>query len=444
MVSCVKLSIQLPCNHRREPPPTFTIRCALSKQAHRFLTSLATTAVTDDPSVSTRQIRKFVHSSSKSIALNALSHLLCPDTSHPHLSSLAFPLYSRISEASWFNWNPKLVADLVALLDKLGQLDNAKTLISEAEFKLGFRKRDLALFYCNLIDSHSKHKAKTGFFDSYSCLKQLMRASSSVYVKRRACEAMVGGLCAMDLPQEAENLMEEMRGLALKPSVFEFRSVIYAYGRLGLFVDMKRCVVEMEIQGFELDTVCSNMVLSSFGAHGELSEMVQWLQKIRNSGVAFSIRTYNSVLNSCPTIMTMLQDLKCVPISMRDLMENLPGHEGLLVQELIGSSVLENAIEWNSLEGKLDLHGMHLGCAYLIVLQWIEELRSRFKDNNQVIPAEVTVVCGAGKHSTVRRESPVKCLVKQMMVRMTCPMRIDRHNVGCFVAKGKVLKGWLS
>ena len=92
MVGCVKLSIQLPCNHRREPPPTFTIRCALSKQAHRFLTSLATTAVTDDPSVSTRQIRKFVHSSSKSIALNALSHLLCPDTSHPHLSSLAFPV----------------------------------------------------------------------------------------------------------------------------------------------------------------------------------------------------------------------------------------------------------------------------------------------------------------------------------------------------------------
>ena len=45
----------------------------------------------------------------------------------------------------------------------------------------------------------------------------------------------------------------------------------------------------MEIQNFELDTVCSNMVLSSFGAHGELSEMVLWLQKIRNSGVAFSI-----------------------------------------------------------------------------------------------------------------------------------------------------------
>ncbi|GFS31104.1 hypothetical protein Acr_00g0015620 [Actinidia rufa] len=50
-----------------------------------------------------------------------------------------------------------------------------------------------------------------------------MRASSSVYAKRRACEAMVGGLCSMNPPHEAENLMDEMRGLALKPSVFEFR-----------------------------------------------------------------------------------------------------------------------------------------------------------------------------------------------------------------------------
>ncbi|GMP37408.1 hypothetical protein CsSME_00009103 [Camellia sinensis var. sinensis] len=453
MVGCVKVSLQLPSNHHHhhhhhycrrrhhQPPPISTTHCALTKQGHRFLSSLATT--TDDPSHSNRLIRKFVLSSSKSIALNALSHLLSPHTPHPHLSSLALPLYSRISEASWFNWNPKIVADLVALLDKQGQEDKAQSLISETVSKLGFRERDLALFYCNLIDSHSKHKSKPGFFDSYARLKELACASSSVYVKRRAFESMVSGLCAMDLPPEAENLMKEMRGLGVKSSAFEFRSVIYAYGRLGLFDDMKRCVVQMEIEGFKLDTVCSNMVLSSFGAHGELPEMVLWLQRMKSSGVSFSIRTYNSVLNSCPTIMTMLQELKTVPISIQELMENLLVDEGLLVQELIGSSVFEKAMEWNSLEGKLDLHGMHLGSAYLIMLQWTEELRARFRDQNQVVPAEVTVVCGSGKHSTVRGESPVKGLVKQMMVRMKCPMRIDRNNVGCFVAKGRVLKDWL-
>ncbi|KAI7981500.1 Pentatricopeptide repeat-containing protein [Camellia lanceoleosa] len=171
-----------------------------------------------------------------------------------------------------------------------------------------------------------------------------------------------------------------MRDLVVKSSVFEFRSVIYAYGKLGLFDDIKRCVVQKEIEGFILHTVCSIMVLSSLGAHGELSEMVLWLQMMKSPGVSFPIRTYNYVLNSCPTIMTMLQELKTVPISIQEPMENLRGNEGLLVQELIGSSVLEKAIEWNSLEGKLDLHGMHLRSTYLIMLQWAEKLRLRFRD----------------------------------------------------------------
>lgn len=338
-----------------------------------------------------------------------------------------------------------MVADLVALLHKQGQVDDAETLVSEAVSKLGSRERDLALFYCNLIVSHSQHKSNPGFFDSYARLKQLACTSSSVYVKRRAYESMIGGLCAMGLPLEAENLMEEMRGLGFDPSAFEFRYVIYAYGRSGLFNDMKRCVAEMESRGLGLDTICSNMVLSSFGAHSQLSEMVLWLQRMKKTGVPFSFRTYNSVLNSCPKVMEMLRDLKTIPISIRELVENLQGEEGLLVEELMGSSVLEKAMEWSGLEGKLDLHGMHLGSAYLIMLQWAEELRTRLRNGNEgEIPAQITVVCGSGKHSSIRGESPVKGLVKQMMVRMNCPMRIDRYNVGCFVAKGRVLKDWFA
>ncbi|KAI7994131.1 Pentatricopeptide repeat-containing protein [Camellia lanceoleosa] len=184
----------------------------------------------------------------------------------------------------------------------------------------------------------------------------------------------------MDLPHEVENVMEEKRDLIVKSSVFEFRSVIYASGKLGLFADKKRCVVQKEIEGFILHTFCSIMVLSSFGAHGELSEMVLWFQMMKSPGVSFSIRTYNSVLNSCPTIMTMLQELKTVTISIQEPIENLRGDEGLLVQELIGSSVLEKAMEWSSLEGKLDLHGIHLGLTCLIMLQLAEKLWLRFRD----------------------------------------------------------------
>lgn len=419
--------------------------CALSKQGHRFFTSLSTTSATNDPLATNRLIRKFIASSSKSIALNALTHLLKPNSSHPHLSSLALPFYSVISKELWFSWNPKLVADVIALLYKQEKLDEVDTLISETVSRLEFRERELCAFYCCLIDFHSKQKSEEGVFDSYKRLKQLLSNSSSVYLKRQAYESMIGGLCVIDLPREAENMMEEMKGIGIsfKPSVFELRSIVYAYGRLGLFEDMKRSVHQMESEGFRTDTVCLNMVLSSLGAHGELLEMVSWLQRIKDPSVPFSVRTYNTVLNSCPTIMLMLQDPKSIPLSMKELLEGLSDNESMLVQELIESSVLVEAMERTSSELKLDLHGMHPSSAYLIILQWFDELRTRFLVGEEDIPAEITVICGSGKHSTVRGESPVKHLVKEIMVRTESPMRIDRKNVGCFVAKGKVCRNWL-
>lgn len=76
---------------------------SLSKQGQRFLTSLA---VTRDSKTANRLISKFVSTSPRFIALNALSHLLCPHSTHPrHLSSLALPVsHSLLSEFKRMNY----------------------------------------------------------------------------------------------------------------------------------------------------------------------------------------------------------------------------------------------------------------------------------------------------------------------------------------------------
>ncbi|KAF7843727.1 pentatricopeptide repeat-containing protein [Senna tora] len=436
-------SLQLQLWWNQRPNRGFTVESTLTKQGQRFLTKLATSG---DASYINNLIRRFVHSSPKSVSLTTLSHLLSPSTSQPHLSSLAFPLYTRIAEAPWFSWNPKIVADLAALLDKQGQHEAFEALICEATSKLESRSRDLALFYCKLLESHSKQGSERGFEIAYSYLNQLLHSSSSVYIKRRVYEYMVSGLCAMDRPREAEELVEDMRIKGLEPSAFELRSVMYGYGRLGLFEDLERIVDQMEErEEFDIDTVCSNMVLSTYGIHGEHMKMVYWLQRMRNSGIPFSIRTYNSVSNSCPTIMRKLVDLRGgFPLSIAELNAGLEGNEAIVVRELIGSSaILEEVMVWDSKQAKLDLHGLHLGSSYLVMLLWLEEMHRRLNDSNYSIPAEVVVVCGSGKHSNVRGESPVKMLVKEMMVNMRSPLKIDRKNNGCFVAKGKAVRDWL-
>ncbi|KAG2703085.1 hypothetical protein I3843_06G113500 [Carya illinoinensis] len=448
--SCLKLPLPIQGNRHQLPTPPIILtplstKCTLTKQAHRFLSTLTSTALRDSSaSAIDKLIRKFVESSPKSVALGVLSHLLSPRISQPHLSSLALPLYRRITEAPWFNWNPKLVANLVALLDEQGRFDEWEMLISDAVSKLELRERELALFYCNLIESHSKQGSQRGFDASYARLNQLLHNSDSIYVKRRGYESMVSGLCTMDRPREAENMFEEMRVGGLKPSRFEFRCVLYGYGRLGLFEDMQRIVVQMKNEGVGLDTVCSNMILSAYGSHKELAEMAVWLRKMKASSIPFTVRTYNSVLNSCPKVMAMLQDMDGLPLSIEELSSVLNGDEALVVKEMVAShSVLEEVMEWDSLEVKLDLHGMHLGSAYLITLQWVEEFRHRLKDGKHTIPGQVIVVCGSGRHSSVRGESPVKGLIRKMMARMKSPMRIDRKNVGCFVGKGKAVRDWL-
>ncbi|KAK7280601.1 hypothetical protein RJT34_25666 [Clitoria ternatea] len=412
----------------------------LTKQGQRFLTKLTTSSATAD-----NLIRRFVQGSPKSVVLSTLFHLLSPSTSYPQLSSLALPLYSRIAQTPWFSWNPSTVADLAALLHELGHHQDSQALIFDAVSKLGSRNRDLALFYGKLMESHSKRSSQTGFDVAYCYLNKLLQTSSSAYVKRRVYEYMVSGLCAMDRPREAEDLVCDLKDKGgIQPSGFEFKSIMYGYGRLGLFQDLERVLDQMEKSGFVVDTVCYNMVLSTYGIHGEHVKMGSWLRNMRSSGVPFSVRTYNSVSNSCPTIMRMVKRLNDLPLSIEELNGELKGGEAVVVRELLGCCViLEEVMVWDSLEVKLDLHGCHLGSSYLIMLLWLEEMQRRLNDSSYGVPVEITVVCGSGKHSNVRGESPVKVLVQKMMVNMTSPLKVDRKNIGCFIAKGKAVKNWL-
>ncbi|KAL8153800.1 hypothetical protein V2J09_011560 [Rumex salicifolius] len=424
-------------SHVHSPPLSLNVQCTLTKQGQRFLTSVASSA-SGDVSVSNRMITKFVASSPKNVTLSTLIYLLSPNTANSNISSLAFPLYTRIKEAAWFAWNSKLVADVIGLMYRQGEFDKAEGLISETISKFCCNKRELVSFYCNLLDSHAKHKSERGFSHTHDCLKEIVSSSSSTSLRRQICNSLIGGFCVIGSPHEAEHVIDEMISFGLKPSASQFKSVVEGYGRLGLFNEMLRTVARMESQGFRLDTVCSNMILSTYGEHNNLSQLVLWLRKMKAYNIEFSIRTYNSVLNSCPTIISMSQNFKTCPVSVNDLVDSLAGDEALLVKELLESELLKQVIEWNNLVSKLDLHGMHLSTSFLVMLQWMEELRVRFSSGEYEMPMEIVVVCGKGKHSKNQGDSPVKGLVKEMMIRTNSPVRIDRKNTGCFVAKGKL------
>ncbi|XP_020276341.1 pentatricopeptide repeat-containing protein At2g17033 [Asparagus officinalis] len=417
------------------PPPLCALRNSkkksskpISKHSDRLLSSLSSSC---DPSAAAHVIRRFVSSSSKSTALRTLSLLLSLS------SPFSLPFYRRISASHWFKWTPKLVAEVIALLESDGHPLEARELVSESVLRLS-SQREIAHFYCDLVVAASGRGLKEFVLECCGWIKD------TGFVGKRVFECMVRGLSLVGMVEDAEKVLDEMGHLGFKPSGFEYRVVIQGYGRLGSFKEMRRVIGRMENAEIGIDTVCANLVLSCYGDYGNLAEMVTWIRNMRLLGISYSVRTCNSVLNSCPSVVSMVKDLENLPLSMDDLLEMLNDEEALLVKEMAGTSVLLEKLTWSDSEGKLDLHGFHLASAYIILLQWMEEFRRRLRVKEEVpIPLEISVVCGLGKHSIMRGESPVKKLVSKLMSRLKSPMKIDRKNVGRFVAKGKAVKDWL-
>nr|CAD1840756.1 unnamed protein product [Ananas comosus var. bracteatus] len=391
------------------------------KSADRLLSSLSAAA---DSAAADRLVRRLVASSSKSAALAALSNLL--SLSSPLAPRLQWRMtvinfdigaYARIRETSWFSWNSKLTADVAALLEQLGQCFDAEHLVSSSISTIR-SPRDLTRFYCDLIESYSGRGLRQKVVDICSSLRNLP------FSGRKPYESMIKGFCLLDMPEEAEAKLQEMALLGLKPSAFEFRLIAQSYGRPGSFSEMKRVIGLMEDAGFSVDTICANVVLSCYGDRGELPEMVEWLKRMRELGIDFSVRTFNTLLDKLES-------------------ESASVVEAALIRELVDSALLVEMLEWSPAEGKLDLHGFHATSAFVIMLQLVDELRSRLSAENAVVPAEISVVCGSGKHSDVRGRSPVKMVVSEMLFRMNSAMRLDRKNSGRFVGRGKAVKEWL-
>lgn len=66
----------------------------------------------------------------------------------------------------------------------------------------------------------------------------------------------------MGRPREAQIVFEEMRVRGLKASRFE--SVLFVYGRLGLFGDMSRIVHQMEDEGLGIDSLFEHEKLAVY------------------------------------------------------------------------------------------------------------------------------------------------------------------------------------
>ncbi|TVU33628.1 hypothetical protein EJB05_25454, partial [Eragrostis curvula] len=380
-----------------------------------------------------RVIRSYVGNKSERAALAALSRLLMDS------DPLAIPFYEAVKQARWFKWSSIHAAAVAALLEANGITGESRSLISESISQHLQSNNEVALFYCDLMAAFSSRGLKDRAMDFYKELRSMPLTGRKTYM------AMIKSLCLMGLATEAEEALKEMVSLGYQPEAFQFGLVAKCYGKSGSIVEMERVIVSMSDAGIRLGTGAANTVLSCYSSCRDHSKMLVWLKKMRKLRIAPSTKAYNFVLNSCPTLASMVQELgPSLPLSTKGLVKKLKtvspqAAESELVHELLAStSVLDRAMEWSETEVKLNLHGFSTVAAYVLMLQWVDVLKAR------TLPLEVYVVCGIGKHSDVRGEPKVRELAQEILSRMESPLRLSIRNKGRLVAKRDRVKQWLT
>ncbi|KAL5208809.1 hypothetical protein ABZP36_033244 [Zizania latifolia] len=380
-----------------------------------------------------RVIRSYVGSKSERAALAALSRLLMDS------DPLAVPFYEAVTQARWFKWSSIHAAAVAALLESNGSMEESRSFVSSSASRLE-SSSEVALFYCDLMAAFSSRGLRDRAMDFYAQLRTMPLSG------RKAYAAMIKSLCLMGLAGEAEEVLREMVSQGYQPEAFQFGSVAKCYGKAGSLSEMERVIASMSDAGIRLGTGAANIVLSCYSSCRDHSRMLTWLKKMRKLRIAPTTKAFNFVLNSCPTVASMAQELgPSLPLSTAELVKKLKSAspwpaEAELVQELLASSsVLHKAMDWSESEVKLNLHGFSTTAAYVLMLQWVDALKHR-----SALPLEVSVVCGIGKHSDVRGEPKVRELAQQVLSRMGSPLRLSTRNRGRLVAKRDRVKQWLA
>lgn len=325
------------------------------------------------------------------------------------------------------------------MLEVSGSTGESRSLISDSISQHLRSTDEVALFYCDLMAAFSSRGLKDRAMDFYKELRSMPLTGRKTYM------AMIKSLCLMGLTTEAEEALKEMVCLGYQPEAFQFGLVAKCYGKSGSIVEMERVISSMSDAGIRLGTGAANIVLSCYSSCRDHSKMLAWLKKMRKMRIAPTTKAYNFVLNSCPTLTSMVQELgPSLPLSTRGLVKKLKSvspqtTEAELVHELLASSpVLDKAMEWSETEVKLNLHGFSMVAAYVLMLQWVDTIKDR------TLPLEVSLVCGIGKHSDVRGEPKVRELAQEVLSRMESPLRLSTRNKGRLVAKRDRVKQWLT
>ncbi|KAG7533441.1 Pentatricopeptide repeat [Arabidopsis thaliana x Arabidopsis arenosa] len=204
----------------------------------------------------------------------------------------ALQVFELLREQLWYKPNVGIYVKLIVMLGKCKQPEKAHELFQEMINEGCVVNHEV---YTALLSAYSR----SGRFDAAFTLLERMKSSHNCQPDVHTYSILIKSFLQVFAFDKVHDLLSDMRRQGIRPNTITYNTLIDAYGKAKMFVEMESTLIQMLGEdNCKPDSWTMNSTLRAFGGNGQIEMMENCYEKFQSSGIEPNIRTFNILLDS--------------------------------------------------------------------------------------------------------------------------------------------------
>ncbi|CAE6229172.1 unnamed protein product [Arabidopsis arenosa] len=204
----------------------------------------------------------------------------------------ALQVFELLREQLWYKPNVGIYVKMIVMLGKCKQPEKAHELFQEMINEGCVVNHEV---YTALLSAYSR----SGRFDAAFTLLERMKSSHNCQPDVHTYSILIKSFLQVFAFDKVHDLLSDMRRQGIRPNTITYNTLIDAYGKAKMFVEMESTLIQMLGEDdCKPDSWTMNSTLRAFGGNGQIEMMENCYEKFQRSGIEPNIRTFNILLDS--------------------------------------------------------------------------------------------------------------------------------------------------
>ncbi|CAA7058883.1 unnamed protein product [Microthlaspi erraticum] len=204
----------------------------------------------------------------------------------------AIQVFELLREQLWYKPNVGIYVKMIVMLGKCKQPEKAHELFQGMISEGCVVNHEV---YTALLSAYSR----SGRFDAAFTLLERMKSSHNCQPDVHTYSILIKSFLQVFAFDKVQSLLSAMRKQGIRPNTITYNTIIDAYGKAKMFVEMESTLIEMLGEDdCKPDSWTMNSTLRAFGGNGQIEMMENCYDKFQSSGIEPNIRTFNILLDS--------------------------------------------------------------------------------------------------------------------------------------------------